>query len=232
MEIVGSSLLPRHAATRIATLLTEAVAERGRASLAVSGGSTPAVMLAELAQLQVPWTEVHLLQVDERIAPDAHPDRNLGDLTRELVDRLDAPPAGVHAMPVAAALAGDREAAAAAERYEQTLREVAGDPPIVDVVHLGLGDDGHTASLVPDDPVLEVEDRDVAVSEPYQGRRRLTLTYPALSRARSLVWLVAGSGKAEAVERLVQQDPSVPGGRLPQQRAVLLLDPDAAARLR
>lgn len=231
LEIVEAAVLPRHAASRIATLLTDAVSDRGIASLAVSGGSTPAAMLRELAQLRVPWEHVHVFQVDERIAPDGDPDRNLGDLERELLEPLDLTPAGVHPMPVAGAL-DDPAEHDAADRYASVLREVAGDPVVLDVVHLGLGDDGHTASLVPGDPALDVDDRDVAVTGTYQGRRRLTLTYPVLRRARALVYLVAGAGKAGAVRQLVDQDPAIPAGRLPDDRAVLLLDPDAASGLR
>jgi 6-phosphogluconolactonase len=232
LEIVETPLLPRHAAARIATLLTEAVDARGHASLAVSGGSTPAAMLGDLSEHPVPWAQVHLFQVDERIAPDGASERNLGDLSRELVDALEVAPAGVHPMPVARLVDAPASARSAAEGYARTLRRVAGDPPLLDVVHLGLGDDGHTASLVPDDPVLTIEDREVAVTGPYRGHRRMTLTFPALARARHLVWLVAGTDKAAAVRRLVDRDPTIPAGRVPQRRAVLMLDPGAAASLR
>lgn len=251
-EIVERPLLARHAANRIATLLDQAVSERGIASLAVSGGSTPAAMFAELAQLRVPWEKVHLFQVDERIAPDDHGDRNYGDLTEHLVNALPTTLGGFHPMPVGAiapdldsgaestASEGDADQPlldanvtdAVAAEYAKTLESVTGTPAVLDVVHLGLGDDGHTASLAPGDPVLTVEDRDVAVSAIYKRRQRLTLTYPALKRARELVWLVAGADKTEAVCQLLASDPAIPAGRIPHDTSVLLLDPDAAAGLR
>lgn len=232
VEIVATSLLARHAAARIAALLTDAVEARGTATLALSGGSQAAPMLAELAERPLPWDRVHLLQVDERIAPDGHADRNLTLLEDHLLAQLPTAPAGVHPMPVAAAVDDPSAAEAAVSAYAATLREVAGNPVVLDVVHLGLGDDGHTASLVPGDPVLTVDDVDVAATAPYRGRRRLTLTYPALARARALVWLVEGGHKAEMVQRLVKGDRSIPAGRVHDDEAALLLDPEAAGSLR
>lgn len=234
VEVVDGARLPGHAARHIARLLGEAVDHRGSATLALSGGSTPATMLAALADLEVPWHVVHVFQVDERIAPDGDPDRNLGSLVADLLDRLpaDAVPGGVYPMPAAAALAGDRAAQEAANRYADELSRVAGDPPALDVVHLGIGDDGHTASLVPGDPVLEIADRDVAVTGPYRGRRRLTMTYPVLARACNLVWLVAGADKADALRRLVGQDATIPAGRVRRERAVVFADSQAASELR
>lgn len=231
VEIVQLSLLARHAAVRLANALGEAVEQRGIATLAVSGGSTPAEMFDELTQLRVPWEHVHLFQVDERVAPDGHEDRNLVQLRAHLVDRVAGPLGGVHPMPVSD-VHDDAGAARAAGRYAGWLREVAGDPPVLDVVHLGLGADGHTASLVPDDPVLDVRDRSVAVSRTYQGRQRLTLTFPVLERAREVVFLAAGADKAKAVAQLVDGDPTIPAGRLQRNDAVLLLDPEAASSLR
>jgi 6-phosphogluconolactonase len=234
VEVMDARGLARHAALRIAASLDEAVASRGTATLAVSGGSTPARMFAALADTPVPWSRVHVFQVDERIAPDGDPDRNLGSLTVDLLDRLPggAVPGGVYPMPAAAALAGDRAAHDAADRYADELSGVAGDPPALDVVHLGIGDDGHTASLVPGDPALEVADRDVAVTAPYRGHRRLTMTYPVLARARNLVWLVAGAEKADALRRLVDHDATIPAGRVRHERAVVFADPPAASGLR
>lgn len=232
VEIVAEPVLARHTAARIATLLDEAVEARGLATLALSGGSGVGTMFRSLANTRLPWERIHLFQVDERIAPDGHPDRNVNDLGSELVRHLPRSPAGVHAMPVAAALEGEDAATEAVETYLDVLEDVAGHPVVLDVVHLGIGADGHTASLVPDDPVLEVYDHDVAISGPYQGRRRMTLTYPALARARQLVWLVSDAGKADAVKRLARGDPTIPAGRVPQERAILLADPEAAAALR
>lgn len=210
----------------LAHALRAAVAERGRATLAVSGGSTPSSMLALLAERDLPWKHVHLLQIDERVAPDGHPDRNLELLRDRFLSRRALPAAHVHAMPVS-----EHDPRVAAVRYAQVLVEVAGDPPVLDVVQLGLGADGHTASLVPGDPVLDVHDRDVSVTGPYQGRRRLTCTFPLLARARQRVWLVSGAAKAGALTRVLAGDRSLPAGRLPPRDALWLVDRAATAEL-
>ena len=218
--------LAAHAADILAELLREAVAARGRATLAVSGGRTPGAMLAALARRDVAWQHVHVLQVDERIAPDGHPERNLVLLRRSLLGQLAGPTPTLHAMPVTAA---DPEVAAA--RYAGLLVALAGTPPVLDVVQLGMGADGHTASLVPDDPVLDVTDREVAVTGPYQGRRRLTCTFPLLARARHRVWLVSGADKASALARVHADDHTLPAARLPPRNARWLVDRTAAAEL-
>ena len=202
-----------------------AVAARGRFTFAVSGGSTPWRMLRALAEREVPWTAVHVVQVDERVAPDGDPERNLTHLRESL--RAPLPHDQLHAMPVEAP---DLEDAAA--RYAETLREIAGAPPVLDLVHLGLGPDGHTASLVPGDPVLDVQDADVALAGPYQGRRRMTLTVPILDRARRVLWLVTGAEKAEMLVRLLDGDRSIPAGRVRRDRALVLADRRAASQLR
>src|SRR5207245_11768917 len=161
------------------------------------GGKTPWIMLRSLAGEKVPWEQLHILQVDERIAPAGHPDRNLSHLRESLLSRVPLQPEQIHAMPVEAP---DLEAAAKA--YSKALSEIAGSSPVLDLVHLGLGPDGHTASLVPGDPVLNVTDSDVALTGVYQGRRRMTLTYPILNRARRILWLVAGKDKISALGRL------------------------------
>lgn len=201
------------AAERGAELITEeaaaAVAERGRFTLAASGGHSPWPMFEALAG-RMPWERVTIFQVDERVAPDGDPDRNLTHLQRSL-------PAGgaadVRAMPVWA-----DDLAAAAAIYAADL------PDRLDLVHLGLGPDGHTASLVPGDAVLDVADRDVAVTGEYEGRRRMTLTYPALNRARRILWLVDGADKADALRRLRAGDPSIPAGRVSTENAIVLAD--------
>jgi 6-phosphogluconolactonase len=217
-------------ATRTARLISaaarDAVAERGRFALAVSGGQTPWLMLRILAAEQVPWESVHVFQVDERVAPRGHPDRNLTHLCESLVTHTAVDPSGRHPMPVE-----DSDLAAAAARYAAELTSVAGSPPEIDLVHLGLGPDGHTASLVPGDPVLRISDSDVALTGAYQGRRRMTLTYTALDRARRLLWVVTGSDKAAVLPRLVSGDPSIPAGRVRADRALLLADTAAAAAL-
>jgi 6-phosphogluconolactonase len=213
----------REAAAIIAAEARAAVAERGRFIMAVSGGHTPWVMLSALAGEEVPWANVHLAQVDERVAPAGHPDRNLTHLRESLLEHAQLPPGQVYAMPVEST---DLEAAA--KEYAATLTQIAGSPPVLDLVHLGLGPDGHTASLVPGDAVLQVNDAEVAVTGIYQGRRRLTLTYPILNRARRILWLVTGSDKVGMLVRLREADPSIPAGRVHAERALLLADHAAA----
>jgi 6-phosphogluconolactonase len=204
-----------------------AVAERGRFIVAMSGGRTPWVMLRALADEQVPWAAVHVVQVDERVAPDGDPDRNLTHLREVLLAHCPLQPEQVHAMPVESV---DLEAASG--QYAQTLRQIAGSPAVLDLAHLGLGPDGHTASLVPGDPVLDVTDADVALTGLYQGRRRMTLTYPMLNRSRRILWLVTGGEKAEMLARLSAGDQSIPAGRISRPQAVVLADHEAAARTR
>jgi 6-phosphogluconolactonase len=217
----------REAAKIIAAESRAAVAERGLFTMAVSGGHTPWVMLRVLAGEEVPWTSVHLAQVDERVAPAGHPDRNLTHLHESLLNHAPLPPERVYAMPVEST---DLEEAA--KQYAATLAKIAGSPPILDIVHLGLGPDGHTASLVPGDAVLQVNDAEVAVTGSYQGRRRMTLTYPILNRARRVLWLVTGGEKAGMLIRLQKGDPSIPAGRINQERALVLADRAAAGQLK
>jgi 6-phosphogluconolactonase len=217
----------REAAKIIAGEARAAVAERARFIMAVSGGHTPWIMLRALAGEQVPWESVHLAQVDERVAPAGDPDRNLTHLRESLLKHAPLPPEQVYAMPVEST---DLEAAA--KQYAAVLAKIAGSPPVLDLVHLGLGPDGHTASLVPGDAVLQVSDADVAVTGIYQGRRRMTLTYPILNRARRVLWLVTGSEKAGMLVRLREGDPSIPAGRVNQERALVLADRAAAGQLK
>jgi len=180
-------------------------------------------MLRLLAEQEVPWQQVDLFQVDERVAPEGDPDRNLTHLRESLLARVPLSPDRVHAMPVEAP---DLERAARA--YGDALRRVAGAPAVLDLVHLGLGSDGHTASLVPGDPVLEIRDTEVALTAcPYQGRRRMTLTYPVLDRARRVLWLATGRAKVEMLERLHRGDASIPAGRVSREHALLLADREA-----
>jgi 6-phosphogluconolactonase len=203
-----------------------AVAARGRFIMAVSGGHTPWQMLRELADQPLPWADVHIVQVDERVAPAGHPDRNLTHLRESLLAHCPLPPEQVHAMPVEST-----DLDSASRGYATTLQQIAGTPAVLDLAHLGLGPDGHTASLVPGDPVLDVTDSDVAVTGPYQGRRRMTLTYRMLNRARSIVWLVTGREKAEMLARLCVVDRSIPAGRIRQDQAFVLADHDALGAL-
>jgi 6-phosphogluconolactonase len=203
----------RRGAEVVAASAAAAVDDHGDFTFAVSGGKTPWAMFAHLAG-KVPWEKVTIFQVDERVAPEGDPDRNLTQLTRSL------PPGGaadVRAMPVDA---DDLERAAA--DYASAL------PGRFDLVHLGLGPDGHTASLVPGDPVLDVTDALVALTGEYQGRRRMTLTYPAIERTRTILWLVTGEDKVDALARLRAGDRSVPAGRVSTENALVVADAAAA----
>ncbi len=214
------------AARLIAAEARDAVAQRGRFVIAFSGGRSPGGMLRALARENLPWDKVHILQVDERVAPAGDPDRNLTHLRESLLDHVPIPEGNIHAMPVEAP---DLEAAAV--HYALTLQGLAGSPPVLDFVHLGLGPDGHTASLVPGDPVLEVAEADIGVTGPYQGHRRMTLTFPALNRARRILWFVTDGNKAEMLARLGKADPSIPAGRVRQAAAVIVADKAAAVKL-
>ena len=213
------------AARRIADSARAAVAARGRFVFAVSGGRTPWVMLARLAQLDMPWPAIQLLQVDERAAPDGDADRNLTQLRTSLLDKVELAAGQVHPMPVESP---DLEAAA--RDYAATLEAVAGRPPVIDLVHLGLGADGHTASLVPGDASLAVTERSVAATGAYQGRRRLTLTYPAIDAAREVMFVVTGADKAPMLARLLAGDATIPAGRVRAASIRVLADRDAAGR--
>jgi 6-phosphogluconolactonase len=212
------------AARWLAAAAREAVAARGLFSFAVSGGRTPWEMLRALADEDVPWQAVHLFQVDERVAPAGDTDRNLVHIQESLLGRVPLPEGNLHPMPVE-----DADLLAAARRYQREMEAVAGAPAVLDAVHLGLGPDGHTASLVPGDPVLAVDAVDVAVTGAYQGRVRMTLTYPALARASALLWLITGAEKAPALARLLSKDPGIPAGRVRADRALVLADRAAAA---
>jgi 6-phosphogluconolactonase len=222
--LADDAALAARVADVVATRLAEAAAERGRATLAVSGGSSPLAFFAELADRKLPWEALHVFQVDERVAPPGHPDRNLTGLQAKLLDRVPIPPGNIHPMPVEEP---DVEAAAAA--YGDELRSVTGDG-VVDVVHLGLGDDGHTASWPPGDPIVAATD-DVAIVGPFNGRLRMTLTPPAVNRARWIVWLVAGADKAPVVERLMAGDPALPSSRVRRRDVTFAADAGAGARI-
>ena len=222
----NADAVAKKAAVIIADEARNVVTARGRFVMAVSGGQTPWLMLRALANEDVPWDHVHLAQVDERVAPPEHPDRNLTHLRESLLSRAPLRPEYVRPMPVELP-----DLRAAAGHYSETLLEIAGSPPILDLVHLGLGPDGHTASLVPGDPVLAVIDRDVALTGNYQGRRRMTLTYPILNRSRRILWVVTGEEKAAALARLRKADHSIPAGRVDQERGQLLVDRAAASKL-
>jgi len=198
------------AAAYVADLAWRAVDGEGTFRFAVSGGHSPWEMFSRLTRLDMPWDRTVIWQVDERVAPADDPDRNLLHLRHALGEAA----AEVRPMPVE-----DENTDAAAARYARAL------PESFDLVHLGIGPDGHTASLVPGDAVLDVRDRLVAVtSTEYQGRRRMTLTYPALRRARQLLWLVSGEDKRGPLEKLLSADPSIPAGRVEAGASVIMAD--------
>ncbi len=222
--LADDSAVAQRAAAFIAERARAAVRERGQFTLAVSGGRTPWAMLRALAMLELPWAQLQLFQVDERVAPDGDAVRNLTNIRASLLDHAPLPAANLHAMPVTA---DDLQAAALV--YAATLQRVVGTPAALDLVHLGLGADGHTASLVPGDAALQVTDADVCLSGPYQGHRRMTLTYPLLNRARCVLWLATGAEKREMVARLRAGDAGIPAGRVQSGNAWLLGDSAALA---
>ena len=215
----------QRAAELIEAAARAAVQARGKFTLAVSGGRTPWLMLRALAARPLPWNAVHLFQVDERVAPDGDPERNFTHITESLLAYAAIPAQNVHAMPVT-----DHDLAAGADAYANECARVAGTPIVFDVVHLGLGLDGHTASLVPGDPALNISDADVAIAGPYQGRERMTLTYPVIDRARHILWIVTGAEKHAMLTRLRAADRTIPAGRVRADIAILLADRAAAGR--
>jgi 6-phosphogluconolactonase len=217
--LADADAVAKEAAKLIAAKARAAVAARGRFVMAVSGGHTPWQMLRLLANEVVPWESVHVVQVDERIAPAGDPDRNLTHLQESLLEHAPLPAEQIYAMPVEGP---DLESAA--RNYARTLQQIAGTPPVLDLAHLGLGPDGHTASLVPNDPVLNIKDRDVALTGIYQNHRRMTLTYPMLNRSRQILWVVTGPGKAGMLARLRDADVSIPAGRIRREEALVIAD--------
>lgn len=220
---------PDATAARAAEFLAEEIAraahQRARCAVALSGGATPEPMFDHLAKADLPWQIVDLFQVDERAAPDASPDRNYTTIREHLLAPVDVPVANLHPMPV-----GLPSLAEGAARYTAVLRSVCGDPPVLDVVHLGLGADGHTASLFPGDPAVDVEDADVVATGRKVGWERLTLTVPVLRRARTILWLVTGVEKAPALRRLFE-GAGIPAARLGRDDAVVYADQAAATLL-
>jgi len=206
----------RHGAELIAEAVRESIGERGSCGIGVSGGLDPWPMFSQLEDHGLDWTKTGIYQVDERVAPPGSDERNL----THLIESLSIGAQGsIKPMPV-----NDDDLEAAADRYAASL------PDALDIAHLGIGPDGHTASLVPGDPVLEVRDRRVAVTAgEYQGVRRMTLTYPELERVRMLLWVVTGEEKVDALRKLIDQDPSTPSGRLRPDGDSLILADRAAA---
>jgi 6-phosphogluconolactonase len=221
-----AQLACQRASAFVAESARAAVRERGRFLLALSGGETPGPMLVALAGEDVPWHATHVFQTDERVAPAGDAERNRTQLEHLLLAHVAIPAPQLHFMPVEG---GDLEAAA--RDYAATLTALAGSPAVLDLVHLGLGADGHTASLVPGDSALDVQDADVAVTAVYRGRRRMTLTLPLLARSRSLLWLVTGATKSDALARVVAGNTTFPAGRVERARATIFADNAAALLL-
>jgi 6-phosphogluconolactonase len=220
MDIPRVEILPdaesvaQRAASVVVAHARAAVGSHGVFTFAVSGGSTPWSMFAALHRLDFPWDRTTIYQVDERVAPPGDPNRNLTHLRESLPPGASA---RVQPMPVE-----DADLDAAASRYARSF------PERFDLIHLGLGPDGHTASLVPGDQVLDVTDRDVMITQPYKGYRRMTITYQVVDRARALLWVITGSDKRDALRRLLGHDASIPAGRVAADRALVLADAAAA----
>lgn len=225
MEVhADASAAARRAAAWIAEAAREAITARGRFVVAFSGGNTPQQMLRVLATQPLDWQKVHIVQVDERVAPLGSQSRNLTQLRDTLLSRVPIPASQVYPMPVDAA-----DLTAATEDYCQLLHRLAGSPPVIDLVQLGLGADGHTASLVPSDAAVEIRDADVAVTASYKGWRRMTLTLPTINRARRILWLVTGAEKSAVVARLARGDDTLLASRVRRVAALVIVDRAAAA---
>ncbi|GAO02397.1 6-phosphogluconolactonase [Anaeromyxobacter sp. PSR-1] len=224
--------LARAAAEEVARRAGEAVAARGRFAVALAGGSTPRALYEVLADPaapwrgRVPWARTEVWFGDERCVPPDHPDSNYRMAREALLDRVA--PAAVHRIE------GERPPAEAAARYEAALRRDAepdGAPPRLDLVLLGLGADGHTASLFPGSPALDERARWVAAPfVPAVGAHRVTLTLPVLERARAIAFLVSGAGKRAALGRLLAAGPpAIPAARVrPLDGALLVLADEAS----
>lgn len=209
----------RRAAAFIAGRARVALRDRGRFVFALSGGRTPLPMFEALAREPLRWQDIALFQADERVAPAASPERNWSHIARLLIARAGPPAPRAYPMPTDAA-----DLAEAAIRYAETLAAVAGEPPVLDLVHLGLGADGHTASLFAGDAALGVDDAWVAPTGTHHGHRRMTLTLPTIDRARCVLWLACGEDKAAALERVVAGDGTLPAGRVSRDRARVVAD--------
>ncbi len=216
----------KEAALYITDRIRENISRKGFFTMAISGGRTPWEMIKELSKEDLPWEKVFLFQVDERIAPDAHPDRNLTQLFKalegsKLVVRLNIFPMRVNA----------EDLDVACEEYESIIKRMTENGKL-DLVHLGIGTDGHTASLIPNDSVLDVDNKGVAVtSTDYQGRHRMTLTYPLINQAEKILWVITGAEKAEMLDRLLHKDPLIPAGKIDQHHTIVLTEESAAIKI-
>jgi 6-phosphogluconolactonase len=209
----------REAADFIANRIKEQIAKKDFFTMAISGGRTPWEMIKELAAHDLPWEKVYLFQVDERVAPDGHSDRNLSQLFKAIEGTKLPTRLNIFSMHV---IAGDLDKACS--EYADHIKLVTRTGKL-DLVHLGLGTDGHTASLIPGDEVLQVKDKDVALTaNPYQGRLRMTLTYPLINQAEKILWVITGEEKAEMLSRLLHQDSTIPAGAVSQEKALIMTE--------
>lgn len=216
----------KEAAFYVADRIRENIAKKGFFTMAISGGRTPWEMIKELAIQDLPWEKVFLFQVDERVAPDGHPDRNLTQLFNaiqgtRLMTRLNIFP--MHVIT--------ENLDQGCDEYANHIKNIT-ESGKLDLVHLGLGTDGHTASLIPGDDVLEAQDKNVAMTgAPYQGRKRMTLTYPLINQAEKILWIITGAEKAEMLSRLLHQDPTIPSGKISQNHAIVFTEESAAIKI-
>jgi 6-phosphogluconolactonase len=214
------------AARYIQGYAVESIDSRGSFKCAFSGGKTPWVMLEHLSRCAVPWQKCHLFQVDERVTPAGDDSRNLSHIQGNLINRACIPASSIHPMPVECDSLTD-----SAREYEHTLISICGDPPILDLVLLGLGTDGHTASLIPGDPVLKVKSKCVGLTGEYHGVRRMTLTFPTLNAARIKLWLVTGKGKADILKAFLENDLTFPASGVSKDEAIVFADDSAMSNL-
>ncbi|MGH8281046.1 MAG: 6-phosphogluconolactonase [Gammaproteobacteria bacterium] len=221
-----AEIVAQQAAAFIAERARRTTEQQSEFVLALSGGETPRQMFKQLAMENMPWAGLRIVQVDERVAPAGDAARNLAPLQANFLAPGRLLPQQMYPMPVEA-----RDLDMAARNYAEALENLGGSPPVLDLVHLGLGADGHTASLVPGDPVLHIMEADVALTSLYQGHRRMTLTYPIISRARCILWLVTGAAKADMLARLCDDDTTIPAGRIARGKAVVFADQAAAVYL-
>ncbi|MCL1467010.1 6-phosphogluconolactonase [Argonema galeatum] len=214
--------------------INTAIGDRGQCTIVLAGGSTPKALYEAIAKENLPWEKIHVFWGDERYVPQSHPDSNQGMARRAWLDKVDIPSGNIHPMPTDAA-----DPALDAQKYEAELEEFfktgAGEFPVFDIVLLGMGDDGHTASLFPHTEALQVRDRKVAVGNSY-GQPRLTLTVPLINQARCVIFIALGANKQSALAQVfapVADDMTYPSRLIrPQGELWWLLDESALGNLK
>ena len=219
----NTSIVATQAAAFIATCARTAVKQRNQFTLATSGGHTPWAMFRALADEDVPWDRIQVFQVDERIVPAGDPNRHLAQMKENLLSHTPLQSKQIHAMPI-----DQDNLNTAVQQYVKSLEKYTGKPSVLDLIHLGLGTDGHTAGLMPGDPVTKVTDCDAGLTGVHHGRQRMTLTYPIINRARQILWVVTGTAKSIMLARLRSGDTTIPAGRINSDMALVIADEDAA----